>query len=103
MGADSFVCNLGEVLELLTSGLYRSAVHRVRRPSPGCDRLSVPYFWNPSLDSIPQPLSLPSMHLSQACMLRDAPPRRGIDARPQEDENVILSYYGMNALKSLAR
>lgn len=43
---DSFVCNIGDMLERITGGTYRSTPHRVRQPPRS--RLSFPFFFDPS-------------------------------------------------------
>jgi isopenicillin N synthase-like dioxygenase len=46
----SFVCNLGDMLERLTGGRWRSTPHRVRNTGT-VDRLSFPFFLDPSWDA----------------------------------------------------
>lgn len=47
----TFVCNLGDMLERLTGGCFRSTPHRVRNVS-SADRLSFPFFLDPSWDAV---------------------------------------------------
>jgi isopenicillin N synthase-like dioxygenase len=53
-----FVCNLGDMLERMTAGRYRSTPHRVRPPASGEDRLSFPFFFDPGWDAEVAPLPL---------------------------------------------
>ena len=54
---NSFVCNVGDMLERMTGGRYRSTLHRVRNTS-GRDRLSFPFFFDPSWNARIDPLPL---------------------------------------------
>jgi isopenicillin N synthase-like dioxygenase len=53
----SFICNIGDMLDRLTGGLYRSTPHRVRNVS-GRDRLSFPFFFDPNFNAEIEPLPL---------------------------------------------
>jgi polar amino acid transport system ATP-binding protein len=48
---ESFVCNIGDMLDRMTGGLYRSTPHRVRLNTSGRDRLSFPLFFDPDFDA----------------------------------------------------
>jgi len=52
---DSFVVNVGEMFNRLTSGRFASALHRVINRY-GRERYSVPFFVNPSYDVVLAPL-----------------------------------------------
>ncbi|MGW0806687.1 isopenicillin N synthase family dioxygenase [Nonomuraea sp. NPDC002799] len=51
----TFVCNIGDMLDKLTGGQYRSTPHRVRNRS-GNERLSFPFFFDPGWDNEVPPL-----------------------------------------------
>ncbi len=74
---DTFVCNIGDMLERLTNGWYRSTPHRVRNTS-GQDRLSFPFFFDPDFTATVPPLPVPT-----------AP-----DGRPRWDGQSPLAFEG---------
>lgn len=51
---DAIVCNLGDMLERVTGGRFRSTPHRVRMPDR--DRYSFPLFLDPEWDAVVAPL-----------------------------------------------
>ena len=102
---NTLVVNLGEMLQLATRGYYLATPHRVLPPTAASARLSVPYFWNPRLEYVCEPLDLPpSVRWTRA----GAPTAAFASAANRSEEeskqkNVLLEAYGANALKSLAR
>jgi len=54
---DVFVVNIGDMLDRLTLGRYRSTAHRVKNSS-GRERMSYPFFIDPSWDAVVAPLPL---------------------------------------------
>lgn len=52
----TFVCNIGDMLDRMTGGRYRSVPHRVAINTSGRDRLSIPLFFDPDFDARVQPV-----------------------------------------------
>jgi isopenicillin N synthase-like dioxygenase len=73
---DAFVCNIGDMLDRLTGGWYRSTPHRVRNLS-GRDRLSFPFFFDPDFTAEVPPL-----------------PRRTATAAPRWDGQDLRAFTG---------
>jgi isopenicillin N synthase-like dioxygenase len=84
----TFVVNIGEMLELATNGYLKATLHRVISPLRGTDRISIPFFYNPSLDS-----RMPQIALKPE--FQDA--ARGLSVDPTNSP--ILDTYGDNALR----
>ncbi|MBI1816269.1 MAG: isopenicillin N synthase family oxygenase [Deltaproteobacteria bacterium] len=53
----SLVCNIGDMLDRMTGGRYRSTPHRVHNQS-GRDRLSFPFFFDPNFNVEVKPIEL---------------------------------------------
>jgi polar amino acid transport system ATP-binding protein len=53
---NTFVCNIGDMLDRMTRGLYRSNPHRVRA-SARRDRLSFPLFFDPNFFARVEPIA----------------------------------------------
>jgi len=58
---NTFVCNIGDMLDRMTDGLYRSTPHRVLNTS-GRNRLSFPLFFDPGFDAHVKPIANMSSH-----------------------------------------
>ncbi|MGG5174101.1 isopenicillin N synthase family dioxygenase [Pseudarthrobacter sp. J1763] len=84
----AFVVNIGEMLELATNGYLKATLHRVISPLKGTDRISLPFFYNPALDSTMPQLAVAPEFQEKA---------RGLSVDPLN--NPILETYGDNALR----
>lgn len=78
----TFVCNLGDMLERMTSGRYRSTPHRVRNTGRS-DRLSFPFFFDPSWDAEVRPIPM-----------EGETPRQARTRWDGEDVHAITGTYG---------
>lgn len=91
------VCNIGEMLQLATGGYFLATPHRVR--STNTSRLSLPYFWNPSLDVVVENVEVRAPWSSSRIPLSED----DSTSIRSKDENRLMRAYGHNAFKSLAR
>ncbi|KAI3824144.1 hypothetical protein L1987_05593 [Smallanthus sonchifolius] len=53
----TFVCNIGDMLKILTNGVYESTLHRVINNSPKF-RVCVAYFYETNFDAVISPLDM---------------------------------------------
>jgi isopenicillin N synthase-like dioxygenase len=54
---NAFVCNIGDMLDRLTGGLYLSTPHRVQNLA-GENRLSFPFFFDPNFNAVVKPIRI---------------------------------------------
>ncbi|MGO3741364.1 isopenicillin N synthase family dioxygenase [Kerstersia sp.] len=88
---NTFVVNIGELLELATNGYLRATVHQVVTPPSGRDRLSVAFFLGARLDAEVPLYRLPAELAAQAL-------------GPETDPlNPLLRQVGLNYLKGRVR
>ncbi|CAI0940454.1 isopenicillin N synthase family dioxygenase [Serratia quinivorans] len=88
---DSFVVNIGELLELATNGYLRATVHRVETPPAGSDRLSIAFFLGARLDAVVPLYQLPADLMAQA------------HGPASDPHNPLLRDVGFNYLKGRIR
>ncbi|NYJ20138.1 isopenicillin N synthase family dioxygenase [Glaciibacter psychrotolerans] len=84
----AFVVNIGEMLELATNGYLKATLHRVVSPKIGTDRISIPFFFSPALDTV-----MPQLALAE----EQAGAARGLSVDPSNSP--ILETYGENVLR----
>ncbi|WP_298038165.1 2-oxoglutarate and iron-dependent oxygenase domain-containing protein [uncultured Microbacterium sp.] len=84
---DMFIVNIGEMLQFASGGHLTATNHRVISPVAPDDRISVPFFFNPSLDSVMPVIDLPEE-------LRD-----GEGDTTSAGAYTIAGLYGENALR----
>jgi isopenicillin N synthase-like dioxygenase len=89
----SFVCNIGDMLDRMTKGLFRSTPHRVRNPAPR-DRLSFPFFFDPNFFARVQPIDLPGV---------EAPPDDQDERWDQASVHAFQGTYGEYLLNKVGK
>ncbi len=93
---DSFVCNVGDMLERLTAGRYVSALHRARNVSTR-NRVSMPLFLDPSFDAVLEPIT--AVTPDRWAARRNRPARRWDGA----DLATVSGSYGDYLLSKVSR
>ncbi|MEN3262975.1 2-oxoglutarate and iron-dependent oxygenase domain-containing protein [Sodalis endosymbiont of Spalangia cameroni] len=88
---DTFVVNLGEILELATNGYLKATIHRVLSPIGQEERISIAYFLGASLDSI-----VPVFELTKTLT-------SGISLIETDPNNPLLRNVGLNYMKGRLR
>ncbi|CAF0997729.1 unnamed protein product [Adineta ricciae] len=91
---NTFVCNIGDMLDRMTGGYYRSTLHRVRNLSTTRDRLSFPFFLDPNWDAEVLPIPMEGM-----TNIKD-------DAEHRWDKSSVHTFhgtYGEYLLKKVSR
>ena len=88
---ETFIVNIGELLEVATSGYFKAAIHRVVSPNSGRDRLSAAFFLGAQLDATMPVLPLPDALANSSV---------GIT---QDPDNPLFSQIGQNTLKGRLR
>jgi len=87
----AFVVNIGEMLEVATNGYLKATSHRVISPAAGEERISLPFFYGPRLDSEIKVIDIAPEYKEAS---------RGVT---QDPRNIIHSRFGQNWLKSRVR
>lgn len=88
---DTFVVNLGELLELATNGYLRATVHKVLPTKEQNERLSIAYFLGASLDSVVPVFDLPKELTLDSSYIETDP------------NNPLLRDVGLNYMKGRLR
>jgi isopenicillin N synthase-like dioxygenase len=82
----AFLCNIGDMLDRMTAGQYKSTPHRVQNVTRR-DRLSFPFFFDPSFDARIEPIITPD-----AALVRDDRGERWDRASVHEFEGTYGDY-----------
>lgn len=86
---ETFVVNLGDMLERWTNGMYHSNLHRVLNRASRRDRFSVPFFFEPSYHT--------RVECLPTCTSADHPPRYAPCTAGEHIANMYRHTYGGGA------
>ena len=56
---NTYILNLGEMMQMVSSGYLSATKHRVASPPAGKERISIAYFYNPKFEAVFKPVELP--------------------------------------------
>ena len=91
---NTFVCNIGDMLELMTNFEYKSTKHRVVNAHAGSQsRVSIPFFYEPNFDAVIEPLHKKNEYTEQAKATETATTLRSFEilesAASDTDDNTV--------------
>lgn len=99
----TLVINIGDMLEAMTHGLYRSTPHRVRNPSPTAMRVTYPFFFDPGYNAEISPLPLSEELAAQASAARAARAAAGDSRWDGASPLDVSGTYGRYLLGKIAK
>lgn len=88
---DTFVVNLGDLMQRWTNGVYRSNMHRVKNNSGSRERYSIPFFYSPRPDS--------RIECMPNCAGADNPPRYAPCTAAEHTYEMFRRSYGYSPLE----
>jgi isopenicillin N synthase-like dioxygenase len=100
--SDTFVVNIGDMLEKMTLGLYRSTQHRVLN-SAGRDRISFPFFFDPGFHAPLSTLPLTEQQQKDAAANRARAEACGYRRWDNVDLQSMQGTYGDYLLKKVGK
>jgi isopenicillin N synthase-like dioxygenase len=96
---DAFVVNIGDILEVMTQGLYKSTLHRVRNTS-GKSRYSIPYFYDPHWHTKIEALDISLSEEDRRVVERVRACKRWDDASLHQADGIFGHYYLRKLMKA---
>lgn len=104
---NTFVVNLGDALEHNTQGLYKATPHRVlQRTNTTVNRISMPYFFDPSFDTQLQSMVPYMTESDQRIIAEKAERERGTAAATRWDRldpTMFHGTYGEYLMKKISK